>query len=232
MDSIDTKQNATPVRVVGNDSTGAETNFVEATAAGGLHNNLRDSAGNELLGRKLPSNSIPVAEAEAPTYSTSIFNLVSAATATDIFTLTGSATKTIKIKRIRISGTRGTHTWTDILLIKRSTANTGGTSTTPAIVSHDSLDAAATAVARAYTANPSALGTLVGNVRAGNLSMPLIAPSNAQSNGPGHVLEWVFGDNGSKPLILRGTTQVAAINLNGATVAGSAFNISIEWTEE
>lgn len=48
MDSIDTKENATPVRVFGQDSTNAETNPVNATTTGGLHTNLRDSAGNEL----------------------------------------------------------------------------------------------------------------------------------------------------------------------------------------
>jgi len=136
---------------------------VRITPQRALHANLRNNSGKELLGRQLPSNSIPVIKAQTPTYSAAIGALVTAGAATDIFTITGSATKTIRITRIRIGGNSTTATWHIFLGIKRSTANTGGTSTVLTRVPHDSLNAAATATIRAYTANPT-LGTTVGTL--------------------------------------------------------------------
>jgi hypothetical protein len=205
---------------------------VRITPQRAMHINLRDQSGNELIGRKTGTNAIPVHESEDQTYSCAVFNLIPAASATDLFTITGSATRTVRIKRITVSGTRTTHTWTDVILLRRSTSNTGGTSTAPTIASHDLNNAPATAVCRAYTANPTALGTSVGNLRAGNFSMPVAVPTNAQGNGPGHRLEWLFGENGGQPVVLRGVSQSIAINLNGQTVSGGAFHISVEWTEE
>src|SRR5204863_4895248 len=101
-------------------------------------------------------------DGQKATYGASITGLVVAASATDIFAITGSATKIVRITRLRISGVRTTGTDTDIQLIKRSTANTGGTSTNPTKVAYDSNDPASTATINAYTANPTGLGTAIG----------------------------------------------------------------------
>jgi hypothetical protein len=154
----------------------------------------------------------------------SAFNVAVAATATDIATITGSSTKTIYIQHIIISGIQTTTGTADISFIKRSTVDTGGTSTAQAIAPHDSANAAATATVLAYTANPAALGTAVGNVR--RIHLPV---SSAAAGGSATAL-FDFGDTG-QALILRGVAQQLAINLNGATLAGGAFNINIEWYE-
>ena len=88
-----------------------------------------------------------------------------AATATDIVQIIGSATTLVSINRITISGTQTTGSMVKFVLAKRSTANTGGTFTSPTLVPHDSADAAATTVISNYTANPTSTGTLVGNIR-------------------------------------------------------------------
>jgi hypothetical protein len=163
-------------------------------------------------------------------YAASVLNLATATTATDIFTITGSATKTIRIIRIELSGTQNSPGAADFLLIKRSTANTGGTSTTLTNAPYDSTNAAATATVRAYTANPTALGTSVGMVRTTTLTIPGIGSGG--STGLQGFYIWDFGGRPSQAIVLRGTTQVFAINLNSTTLAGSAFDISIEWTEE
>lgn len=160
---------------------------------------------------------------DEPTYSTSIIGLTAASAATDIFTITGSATKTIKVKKISITGTQTTAGANNIVLLKRSTANSAGTATTPAIVPHDSNSAAATAVVRAYTANPTA-GALVGNVRATKMLVPTITGAEAP-------VEFTFGLEETQSLRLRGTGEVLALNLNGQTLLGNSFDIFIEWTE-
>lgn len=155
---------------------------------------------------------------------------VAASTATDFFTLTGSATKTIRIIRIGMSATQTTSAEVNLILLKRSTANSGGTSTSPTIVPNDSGDAAGTAVARAYTANPTSLGSLVGNLRNFKLTVPVIAVGG-NATAPIEQIEY-FGDKFGKGLVLRGTGEVFALNLNSATVTGNNFSVWIEWTEE
>lgn len=165
------------------------------------------------------------------TYSATVENLVPVATAQDIFTIIGSATKTVYVHKVAVSGTRTAHAHDIVILNKRSTANTGGTSTTRTAVPHDSLNAAATAVVRAFTANPT-LGTLIGNIKTARVSFPVQTPSNAQGNGGPHVVwEWQAGQDG-QPLVLRGVAQQVALNLNGVSIAGGLINISIEWSEE
>jgi hypothetical protein len=167
------------------------------------------------------------------TYSAAITNLVPAASATDIFTLTGSATKTIRITRVSVSATSSAATAAalDCVLLKRSTANTAGTSTNPTKVPYDSASAAATATVNAYTANPTT-GTLVGNFHVQKLIQPL-ATYTATDFPPMQPIIWEFGIRPSQAIVLRGTGEVFAVNLNGVTATATAsFDISIEWTEE
>lgn len=180
---------------------------------------------NDFSGEPMPvsGNLIPVDGSKA-TYSASATGLTVAATATDIFTLTGSASKTIRITKFEIAGTQTTTGVIPVLLVKRSTADTGGTSSTLTGVPHDSLSPTATATARSYTANPT-VGTAVGTFRSGKLhaSTTLIQPG---------LLSYDFGDRPAQAMVLRGINDVIAVNLNSTTVAGSSFSIYMEWTEE
>lgn len=159
----------------------------------------------------------------AKTYSCS-FNVAAAAAATDIATISGNALTTCYITRIVLSATQTTAGLSDTLLIKRSTADTGGTSTAQTNVPHDSSDAAANSIVLAYTANPAALGTAVGSIRRGYL------PVAGATSVVNPIVVFDFGDKG-KEIILRGIAQQLAVNLNGATLAGGAFDINIEWFE-
>lgn len=160
------------------------------------------------------------------TYSASVLNLAAAATPTDVFTLTGSATKLVKILRVVFSATSTTETSYNAILLKRSTANSAGTSTTQTNVSHDSNNAAATAIARAYTANPT-LGTLVGNLHAFKAISPAAAPGQ-----PGNVVTVFDFSLHGQPIVLRGTGEVFSLNLGGVTITGNSFDVSVTWTEE
>lgn len=160
------------------------------------------------------------------TYSAAAVGITSAATATDIFTITGSATKTIRILRILTSATQTTAGEINLLLVKRSTANSAGTSSAVTAVPHDSTSVAASATVLSYTANPT-LGTPVGTLRADKLFAPSVATASSPT-----IMIYNFGDRPGQAVVLRGTSQVLALNLNSTTVTGGSFDFAVEWTEE
>lgn len=159
-------------------------------------------------------------EHQYPTYRFAITGLVPVASATDIFQVIGSATKTVAIRRIRVSGKAGTAVTVPVTLGKRTTANSGGTSTAPAGVPLDSGFAAATAVAAAYTANPTT-GTETGIVGAQDLTL------NVTTLG-GVAAEWDFRNC---PVLLRGVAQALAIKFNGTSVTTGTLNVEVEFDE-
>lgn len=164
-------------------------------------------------------------ELSLATYSASVTGLVAAATPTDIFTITGSASKTIRVTKIAINGNQTTGGTVNLQIIKRSTANTAGTSTARAAVPHESTDAAATATVLAYTANPT-LGTAIAVMQAKKLYVSAVT-ATAQD-----LLLAFSRPQNTKAPTLRGVAEVLAVNLNAVTVTGNSFNISIEWIEE
>lgn len=152
-----------------------------------------------------------------------------AVTATDTFTITGSATKTVKIRRLIISGTNTANTNALILLIKRSAANTGGTSATLTAVAADSTNSAATATIRNYTANPT-LGTVVGTIAGRVIFLPLLASANSSISPEWNLIPLV-----GQPITVRGTAEVVSVNLNAVNLgilSATSLNIAVEWTEE
>lgn len=159
------------------------------------------------------------------TYSASITGLVVAAAATDFFMITGSATKTIRITKIEVIGTATAAAATDITIIKRSTLNDAGTFSTLTSIPHDSSDAAATAVIKAYTADPATLGTSVGNILSHKLFLSTAATQP-------YAWKILFGDRASKSIVLRGASECLCLNYNGRTNAGNAISISVEFIED
>jgi hypothetical protein len=164
-----------------------------------------------------------------PTYRAAITGLVTAASATDFFTIQGSATKTVYVTDMRCSGIGSTAGTPDIQVVKRSAANTTGTSTSPTVVPLDSQNAAGTAVVKAYTANPGALGAIVGVVDSYKLALPLAATGSEMQVGATDFLQSRF----TQPIILRGVAQTLALNGNAATLAaGASLNCSATWFEK
>ena len=157
------------------------------------------------------------------TYSLA-FTVTPATAATDIFQLIGSATTTVSVNKINISGTQTTGGQTTMTIAKRNTANTGGTSSSSTMVVHDSTDAAATSIGTIYTTNPTP-GASAGNLRI--FSLPLGAATATTNN----IVQLDFGERG-KPVVLNGIAQTLAIALGGVTLAGGSINVWIEFTEE
>jgi hypothetical protein len=161
------------------------------------------------------------------TYGASAVGLVTAASATDIMTLRGSASKTIVVTFVECTGIATTAGTADLALIKRTTANTGGTSTNPAVTQFDSKNPAGTGVVTTYTANPATLGTSSGVAAVKKLNLPLVASTLAQP------ATWSMTDYPyTQPIILRGVGESLAINGNGATLAaGAAVDCTFNWIE-
>jgi hypothetical protein len=165
------------------------------------------------------------------TYGAAVSN-VSAGTAltTDIFGITGSASKTIRVLQMGFGGTLATTAQNAWLIINKCSAvPSGGTASTPAIVPFDSSDAAGTAVVNFYTATPTA-GTYVGPIAATEYFFDVTATVTLV-NTPLWVVN--FGNMPGKAVVLRGATQ-------GLYLRGTAFTPStagsmtgyIIWTEE
>lgn len=155
-------------------------------------------------------------------YAAAAAAVTPAATPTDIVNLKGSATKTVYVTRVRLVGLATTKGVLAMQLLKRSTANSGGTSTTPTPVPYDSDNGSATAVVNQYSANPT-VGSVVGSaIAAENLSMAVAGDST------GHI-DWDFRDN---PIVLRGVAESVSINGSGGAVpSGGAIGYAIEFYE-
>jgi hypothetical protein len=160
-------------------------------------------------------------------YSATSLDLALAASATDVWCIKGSDTKTIKIQGIRISGLASNNTAVSAVVLKRSTENSGGTSTAVTVVPHDTNDAASAATVLAYTANPT-LGTLVGRLRAEQI----IFAGNSAPNIASSPVVYQFSVYDGKVPTLRGASESLCVNLNGQTVSGGLISIDAQWTEE
>ena len=147
--------------------------------------------------------------------------------ATDLVTIIGSATKLVKLIRVVFSATILTAAINgSVSIVKRSTADTGGTSTAPALIPLDSANAAATAVIAAYTANPTGLGTAVGAIWQAKYLYQIAASGNPT------VLTIDFNQLGQAGT-LRGVAQQLALNLNAVAFASAgSVDYSFVFTEE
>lgn len=167
----------------------------------------------------------PIVPQVSATYAAS-FQVTPASTATDIVTIYGSATKTVQVLFMTLSATQTTASNEPIFILKRSSTNSGGTSASVTIVPYDSTDPSPTATVLTYSANPTSLGTLVGQLYSTHFFVPGI-PTTA----PGNTLFIPFQQFVSKPVYLRGTSEGIAINLVSQTITGGSINGSIVWIE-
>jgi hypothetical protein len=166
-------------------------------------------------------------EGRKPTYSAALIAYAPYASPQDIVGIVGSAAKQARVLRFAVSGRATQANQLDVQLLKRSTADTGGTPTAVAAVSHDSNDAAASATVASFASAPTA-GTLVGAVRAQQINL-----SAAGSGGAAVPVEFDFGTCNDKAVVLNGASEALYLNLNGAAVpGGTVLNVFVEWSEE
>lgn len=171
------------------------------------------------------TNAIPTSEKPnlAVTYQATFSGAVTATTPTDVFTIAGAAGRKVIIKHLYVYGEQTTAGSLKVNLIKRSTLNTGGTSTILTSVPVDSSQAASIATLRAYTINPTlgiAVGTLATRFVRLNTAGSVPAPLEFNSN------------NKFRDITLNSGTELLALNFNSTSIAGNNMAIYIVWTEE
>lgn len=168
----------------------------------------------------------PTAPLTGATYSAGAASYTGYANPTDFFAISGAAGKTISIINIRLSGYATANNNIPVALVKRSTANTGGTPTAVTKVPLDSNFRPSSASVVTYAAAPTT-GTLVGNLCACQVELP------ATSGVGGTLMEWRFNTLGGSPLVLRDANEMVAINAYGVSFpAGTNLNITVTWIEQ
>lgn len=118
----------------------------------------------------------------------------------DVVEIIGSVTTIVRVLAVTISKPSASQVFT---LVKRSTAATGGTSANATLVPMDSGNAAATAVVKNYSADPTE-GTVVGTIYRQTLATT-------------DVVTLDFANSNGQPVVLRGIAQTLCINVGGAT---------------
>lgn len=169
------------------------------------------------------------------TYSSVALALPPAASATDIACIAGSATKTVVVRRVSISGTAGTLVTAPFTLVRRASVDSGGTAATTTanwannIAKHDTLSGAATATLISYAANPTINDTSPTYLRSDELTLPVTSAGTVV-----RPLIWEpdIPFTFAQGYVLRGVAQQLCINLNAVSVSSGLLHASITWTEE
>lgn len=157
-----------------------------------------------------------------PTYSATVAGITAVASQTDQCSMTGSATKLVKVRRIIFANVPTTAVTEPITILKRSTASTGAGTAIPS-GTYDSINAATTvALVETWTAAPT-VGTLVSIVADLPFAFAIANTANQQAT-------FTFGALG-QPIVLRGVAEQVAINLSTTTFTGTV-GCTFEWTEE
>jgi hypothetical protein len=193
----------------------AQTSYNNGTAS----TQGRDAALNVGTDGLLWSANLP---AMRPASFVASATVTSAASATDIAVMPGNATNTALLTRVKVSCTQTTAGIITLNLIKRTTADSGGTSSGMTAVADDSNTSAAVSAPLTYTANPT-INNTTGNVD--TVRFGCMATGTTSANDI-YIL-----NRTQKPLVLRGTAQQIAVNLGGTTVTGGSFTITFEWIE-
>jgi hypothetical protein len=146
---------------------------------------------------------------------------------TDVFDFYGVANREIQIQKIIVSGIATSWTLTNNWAIKKkSTANTGGTSSALTKVPLSSAYPASSSTIRSYTVSPT-LGTAIGDIWREAVYIPTTAWINNNK-----LLELDFtGNTGMSPITLNGVAEWISLNLWAVTIAGLQLQVTVLYTE-
>lgn len=180
-----------------------------------------------------PTSPLPIISGNKVTYRAATAAVLVTATTVSVpfFLIQGSATKTIRVQSIIISGlTLTAVAYVNIGVAKYSTAATAGTATALTKVPVDSNSAAATAnLVQVYTAAPTR-GTLVGYISA---RRNLGQATTAAAAGIPEDIHFDFSDGkDGTTAILRGTAEGIGLEFLVAPASAVSMLLRVEWIEE
>lgn len=154
--------------------------------------------------------------------------------AVTVLSIQGSATKTVRIKRIGLSGVSTGAGQNVYLLQKTSALGAGGTTVTPTATPLDSASPAATAVVQHYTTTLKAAGTPIGGpLSAANVQTCVTAVPT--TGVPAQTL--LFPEAGApigQAIVLRGAAQYLEVQNAAAAnlAAGTVLCYFVDWEED
>lgn len=187
-----------------------------------------------------PAPQFGVIQGYAPkqTYSAVWIGLAPAASTTDLICIYGSATKTISVTQIKLSGSAGTTLSIPVTVLRRTSLNTSGTaaSTTanPAntVSKRATTNATHTATLISWTANPTIVDSAPTYIDSAQLAVSLTTMATVSIPV---TFDWSLDPSQLRqpPTIRNGqTTQAICVNLNGTSLSSGLITGSITWTEE
>ena len=146
-----------------------------------------------------------------------------AATPTDVLVIQGSPTHTVRVRSIKLSGYASAGGQLVFFVIRRSSANSGGTPSPRTPILFDTGDVtnwAPTATINTYTANPASLGTSVGTAGIRRLGFNLVtsAPDRVSID---------FCELNAKSFVLRGLSDFLCLNAAGAALPGATTVLDV-----
>ena len=144
-----------------------------------------------------------------------------ASSTTDNAVFPGNATNTALLTRVIVTCTQTTAGTLNLELVKRSAADTSGTSASMTAVPDDANYSGAVSAPLSYTGTGPSAGAAIGDLDNGQVGC-----NAAATAGPNDI--YIFKP--AKPIVLRGTAQQVAINLGGA-VTGGTITVTFEWIE-
>jgi hypothetical protein len=146
-----------------------------------------------------------------------------ASSTTDNAVMPGNASNTVLLTAIRLTCTQTTAGNINVEIIKRSAADTSGTSAAMIAVPDDSNYSAATSAPLSYTGTGPSAGAAVGDID--NAQIGCMAPATATPN------DIYLLNRRQKPIVLRGTSQQVAVNIGNAALSGGNLTVTFEWIE-
>jgi hypothetical protein len=146
------------------------------------------------------------------------------------FTICGSATKTIRVQRLTVSGSVSTTAIVADLVVKRtSTATSAGTATALTAAPRDSGSGAATAALVNYYTALATAGASVGVMYTAQALLQVTGTFTT----PHAFWDSQFGQSDeSEAPVLRGTAQCLEASFGTTTTNAPTLSVAVVWTEE
>lgn len=202
------------------------------TARDGNNAAVTVAAQADLAGNVMPMNSL---DSSKQTYRFSANFTPQPTAAVTVISVQGSATKTVRIKRVTLGGVSTALSASVFQLIRTTALGAGGTTVSPTAAKDDSLSVAATAVVSHYTTSLKATGTASGGplatqmIHTGTVTTPTVALAG--------VPQVLFPEGGApigQAIVLRGIADFLEIQNVTPTnlAAGTVLNYTIELEED
>lgn len=157
-------------------------------------------------------------------FSAASTGLAPAASATDVLAIGGAANKITAVKRIEVTGkTTGLDPVVDVILHKRTVADSTGDQVALTLVPHDSRGPAATCYVTAFTANPT-----VGNSTGVIAVRRVVLSTTATFQDGAAVFDFT---NDIAPVTLNSSNEQVCVNLNAVTIAGGSLRYTVQLTQ-